>query len=300
MESERNIRDGFKVTIVGIFINVILIFLKLFLGFLGKSKALMADGLHSLSDLVTDIFVIIGLKFSSIPKDESHDYGHGKIETFIVMVIGAILFSAGIIILFSSIKSIVLIFKGVDLKQPDPATFLIALLSIVLKEWLYRYTMVVAEKFKNQSLKANAWHHRSDAFSSIAVTFGILFSIVNKKLVIMESFAAIVVVFFILKVSINILKASFEELTEKSLKEEEEKEIIEIIGSVEGVKNPHEIQTRRIGQYIAVDIHIEVDKDISVENSHRITEKIEEKLLERFKNKIYINIHVEPFLEGEG
>lgn len=299
MESEKNIENGLKVTIVGIFINIILIFLKLIFGFLGKSKALIADGLHTLSDLMTDIFVLIGLKFSSVPRDETHDYGHGKIETFIVLIMGTILFSAGILILFSSIKSIVLFFKGVDLKQPEPITLLFALLSIVLKEWLYRYTIVVAKKLKNQSLKANAWHHRSDAFSSIAVAVGILFSLINKKLIIMESFAAMIVVFFILEVSIEILKESFEELTERSLKEEEEKEIIEIIGCVEGVKNPHEIQTRRIGQYIAVDIHIEVDKNISVEESHRITEIIEEKLLEKFKNRIYINIHVEPFLQGE-
>ncbi|MEO0289123.1 MAG: cation diffusion facilitator family transporter [candidate division WOR-3 bacterium] len=294
MENEKRKREGIKVTLIGLFVNIVLTLLKIFFGIVGRSKALIADGFHSLSDFITDIVVIFGLKFSSKPVDESHDYGHGKIETFATLVVGIFLIFVGIFIFYSSAKTILSIFKGYDVIQPNRITFIFAFLSIIIKEGLYRYTVFIADRIKSQSIKANAWHHRSDAFSSIATSIGIGLAVFNKNLIIFDPTSAIVVTFFIIKVGFDIVKDAYDELTEKSLSSKEEDDILKIINSVDGVLNPHSIQTRRIGNYIAIDIHIEVDKSITVEKAHKITEVVEDKLTEKYGKNFYINIHIEP------
>ncbi|MEO0304145.1 MAG: cation diffusion facilitator family transporter [candidate division WOR-3 bacterium] len=294
MENEKRKHEGIKVTLIGLFINIILTLLKIFLGIVGRSKALIADGFHSLSDFITDIVVIFGLKFSSKPVDESHDYGHGKIETFATFVVGIFLIFVGVFIFYSSVKTIFSIFKGYHVIQPTRITFIFAFLSIIIKEGLYRYTIFIADKIKSQSIKANAWHHRSDAFSSIATSVGIGLAVFNKSLIIFDPISAIIVTFFIIKVGFDIVKDAYDELTEKSLTSKEEDDILKIINSVDGVLNPHSIQTRRIGNYIAIDIHIEVDKSITVEKAHKITEVVEDKLTEKYGKNFYINIHIEP------
>ncbi|MEO0234064.1 MAG: cation diffusion facilitator family transporter [candidate division WOR-3 bacterium] len=294
MENEKRKHEGIKVTLIGLFVNIILTLLKIFLGIVGRSKALIADGFHSLSDFITDIVVIFGLKFSSKPVDESHDYGHGKIETFATFVVGIFLIFVGVFIFYSSVKTIFSIFKGYHVIQPTRITFIFAFLSIIIKEGLYRYTIFIADKIKSQSIKANAWHHRSDAFSSIATSVGIGLAVFNKSLIIFDPISAIIVTFFIIKVGFDIVKDAYDELTEKSLTSKEEDDILKIINSVDGVLNPHSIQTRRIGNYIAIDIHIEVDKSITVEKAHKITEVVEDKLTEKYGKNFYINIHIEP------
>ncbi|MEO0281027.1 MAG: cation diffusion facilitator family transporter [candidate division WOR-3 bacterium] len=294
MENEKRKHEGIKVTLIGLLVNIILTLLKIFLGIVGKSKALIADGFHSLSDFITDIIVIFGLKFSSKPVDESHDYGHGKIETFATFVVGIFLIFVGVFIFYSSVKTIFSIFKGYHVIQPTSITFIFAFLSIIIKEGLYRYTIFIADKIKSQSIKANAWHHRSDAFSSVATSIGIGLAVFNKSLIIFDPISAIIVTFFIIKVGFDIVKDAYDELTEKSLTSKEEDDILKIINSVDGVLNPHSIQTRRIGNYIAIDIHIEVDKSITVEKAHKITEIVEDKLTEKYGKNFYINIHIEP------
>lgn len=294
MKIEERKQEGIKVTLVGLFINIFLTMFKIFFGIFGKSKALLADGFHSLSDFITDIVVIFGLKFSSKPVDESHDYGHGKIETFSTFIVGIFLIFVGVFIFYSSSKIIFFIIKGSEVLQPNRLTFVFAFLSIIVKEGLYRYTVFIADRIKSQSIKANAWHHRSDAFSSIATSIGIGLAVFNKNLIIFDPISAIIVTFFIVKIGFDIVKDSYDELTEKSLSSTEEDDILNIISSVDGVINPHSIQTRRIGNYIAIDVHIEVDKSISVEKAHKITEFVEDKLTKKYGEKFYINIHIEP------
>ncbi len=294
MENKKRMDEGIKVTVIGLLINVILTSLKIIFGIVGRSRALVADGFHSLSDFITDIVVIFGLKFSSKPVDESHDYGHGKIETFATFIVGIFLILVGIYIFYSSVTTIFLIYKGKEVKQPEFVTFIFAFLSIIVKEGLYRYTVFVADKIKSQSIKANAWHHRSDAFSSIATSIGIGLAVFNKNLIIFDPISAMIVTIFIVRVGIDIVRDSFDELTEKSLSSKEEEEILKVIEGVNGVINPHSIQTRKVGNYIAIDLHIEVDKSISVEEAHRITEKVEEEMTKKYGENYYINIHIEP------
>ncbi|MDI6700369.1 MAG: cation diffusion facilitator family transporter [bacterium] len=294
MDNERRMDEGIKVTLVGFIINVFLTLIKIIFGIIGRSKALLADGFHSLSDFITDIVVIFGLKFSSKPVDESHDYGHGKIETFATFIVGIFLILVSFYIFYSSSKTIFFIFRGNRIRQPGLITLIFAFLSIILKEGLYRYTVFVADKIKSSSIRANAWHHRSDALSSIATTVGIGLAVFNKNLIIFDPISAMIVAFFIVKVGINIAKESFDELIEKSLSSNEEEEILKVIESVDGVINPHSIQTRKVGNYIAIDVHIEVDKKISVEEAHRITENVEEEITKKYGENCYINIHIEP------
>lgn len=294
MDNERRMDEGIKVTLVGFIVNVFLTLIKIIFGIIGRSKALLADGFHSLSDFITDIVVIFGLKFSSKPVDESHDYGHGKIETFATFIVGIFLILVSFYIFYSSSKTIFFIFRGNRIRQPELITLIFAFLSIILKEGLYRYTVFVADKIKSSSIRANAWHHRSDALSSIATTVGIGLAVFNKNLIIFDPISAMIVTFFIVKVGINIVKESFDELIEKSLSSNEEEEILKVIESVDGVINPHSIQTRKVGNYIAIDVHIEVDKKISVEEAHRITENVEEEITKKYGENCYINIHIEP------
>ncbi|HAF08186.1 MAG: Cation diffusion facilitator family transporter [candidate division TA06 bacterium 32_111] len=294
MDNERRMDEGIKVTLVGFIVNVFLTLIKIIFGIIGRSKALLADGFHSLSDFITDIVVIFGLKFSSKPVDESHDYGHGKIETFATFIVGIFLILVSFYIFYSSSKTIFFIFRGNRIRQPGLITLIFAFLSIILKEGLYRYTVFVADKIKSSSIRANAWHHRSDALSSIATTVGIGLAVFNKNLIIFDPISAMIVTFFIVKVGINIVKESFDELIEKSLSSNEEEEILKVIESVDGVINPHSIQTRKVGNYIAIDVHIEVDKKISVEEAHRITENVEEEITKKYGENCYINIHIEP------
>ncbi|MEJ5307534.1 MAG: cation diffusion facilitator family transporter [candidate division WOR-3 bacterium] len=294
MDNQKRKQEGIRVTLIGLFINIALTSLKIFFGIVGKSRALVADGFHSLSDFITDIVVIFGLKFSSKPVDDSHDYGHGKIETFATFVVGIFLIFVGAFIFYSSAKTIFFIIKGSEVLQPNRITFLFAFLSIIVKEGLYRYTVFIADRIKSQSIRANAWHHRSDAFSSIATSVGIGLAVFNRSLIIFDPISAIIVTFFIIKVGLDIVKDAYDELTEKSLSSKEEDDILQIINSVDGVINPHSIQTRRIGNYIAIDIHIEVDKSITVEKAHKITEVVEDKLTEKYGKNFYINIHIEP------
>lgn len=258
-------KEIYRVTIVGGIVNLILLIIKFIAGLVGHSTAMVADAAHSLSDFVTDIIVILFVRLSSKPADKSHAYGHGKYETLATATIGFLLLGVGIGILLEGINKIISVINGEVLEAPGIIAFIVAAISIVSKELVYQYTVFKGRSLNSQAVIANAWHHRSDSFSSIGTLIGIGFAVFGgEKWRVLDPIAAIIVSAFIIKVAIKILKDSLSELLEHSLPQSKEDEIREIILSVEGVIAPHNLRTRRIGNSYAIDVHIRMDGNISL------------------------------------
>ncbi|RXA21230.1 cation transporter [Methanosarcina sp. MSH10X1] len=288
------------VTKATIAVNFLLTGFKFVAGIAGNSSAMIADAVHSLSDFVTDIAVIVGLRVATKPGDSTHNYGHGKIETLAAVFIGLVLAVVAFGIFWGGLDKILAFFRGETLPAPSLIALLAAILSIVLKEWLYRYTMVSARELKSDALIANAWHHRSDAFSSIGTMIGIGGAILlGGKWVVLDPIAAVVLSFFILKVAFDISYKNLNELLEASLDSETYKNIEEILISTEGVLGFHELKTRKIGNAMAADVHIEVDRDLSIVDAHEISTRIEDRLKETCGKNGHFSIHVEPCSDFE-
>lgn len=285
----------YRVTLVGSVVNLLLLVFKFVAGILGHSAAMMADAVHSLSDFVTDIIVIVFVRISSKPEDEGHDYGHGKYETLATAIIGLILLFVGFGILWNGATSIWDFWQGGELKEPGMLALWAALVSIVLKELLYQYTVFKGRRLNSQAVVANAWHHRSDALSSVGTAIGIGGAILlGEHWLILDPLAAVVVSFFIMKVAIQLLIPCVEELLEKSLPAEVEEKIKQEILSFPGVTSPHHLRTRRIGSSYAIEVHIRMNGKITLEEAHRTATAIENRLKGEFGSRTYINIHVEP------
>jgi len=288
-------REIFKVTIVGGIVNVILLIFKFVAGILGQSAAMIADAIHSLSDFATDIVVIVFVKISGKPQDKNHDYGHGKYETLATTLIGAALLAVGIGILVSGIRKISDWLHGAQLDAPGMLAFWAAIVSIVLKELTYQYTVRKGRQLESQAVEANAWHHRSDALSSIGTALGIGGAVLlGNRWTVLDPLASVVVSVFIGKVAFDLLKSGLGELTERSLPDEVENEIITIVDSFEGVVEPHDLRTRRIGNSYAIEMHILMDGNITLHQAHDTADAIEAALKSRFGEKTHIAIHVEP------
>lgn len=288
-------KDIFKVTIVGSLVNFFLVVFKFVAGFVGHSSAMIADAVHSLSDFVTDIIVLLFIRISSKPEDKDHDYGHGKYETLATAIIGAILLLVGVGILWDGGSKIIAFIKGETLSSPGMFALVAAIISILLKEILYRYTIMEGKKLNSQAVVANAWHHRSDAFSSIGTAIGIGGAILlGEHWRVLDPIAAVIVSFFIIKVAIQLIIPCLEELLEKSLPDEVEKEIVDIVTSFDGVSEPHHLRTRRIGNYYAIELHIRMDGGITLDEAHRKATAIEQKLREKYGKGTHVGIHVEP------
>lgn len=289
-----------RITLVGFFANLILVAFKLAAGILGHSAAMIADGVHSLSDFATDIVVLVSFRIVANPADKSHDYGHGKFETLATAIIGLALLAVGIGIFWNGAQKIWDSLTGHPLNSPSGIAFLAAMVSIITKEWLYQFTVRAGREINSQAVIANAWHHRSDAFSSIGTMAGIGGAIVlGENWRLLDPLAAVIVSVFILKVGISISFGSFRELTEESLDAATEEEVKAITNSIEGVIQPHNLRTRRIGNTIAVDLHIRVDGSLSTIAAHDIASKIEDYLRLRFGQQTHISIHVEPCKERD-
>lgn len=283
------------VTWVGFFVNLILTAFKLFAGIFGHSAAMIADAVHSLSDFITDIVVLISFRVIRRPADKGHDYGHGKFETLAAAFIGSALFFVGLAILWSGAKKIWLDTIGVNIGKPGVIAFIAAVISIVSKEWLYRYTVHVGREINSQAVIANAWHHRSDAFSSIGTMIGIGGAVwLGGAWHVLDPIAAVVVSFFIMKVALSISIISVKELTEESLEEEIEEEILSIVKTIKGVMEPHNLRTRRIGNNIAVDLHICVAKNMNILEAHTIASQVEYGLRIKYGQETFVSVHVEP------
>lgn len=288
-------KEIYKVTLAGTAVNAVLIVLKLMAGIIGKSSAMVADAVHSLSDFVTDIIVLVFVRISGKPHDKSHDYGHGKFETLATMIIGLILATAGIGLFVNSLGLVLDSIHGTELPRPTMVALVVALFSIVSKEGLYQYTVAKGRNFNSQAVVANAWHHRSDAISSIGTLAGIAGAMaLGEKWRVLDPLAAIVVSFFIIKTGYDIVKPCVSELLEGSLPESTEKEIHDIVMSVEGIQGLHNLRTRRIGNNIAVDLHAKMDGDMTLTEAHSLATTAEQRLKSRFGEGTYISIHMEP------
>ena len=295
MEANAREKSIYKVTWIGSIVNFLLLIFKFVAGILGHSSALVADAVHSLSDFATDIIVIVFVKISGKPEDDDHRYGHGKYETLATALIGVALFAVGIGLLVSGATKVADVIKGVVLPAPSIIALLAAAVSIVSKEILYRYTVRVGKNLNSQAVVANAWHHRSDAFSSIGTLIGIGGAIfLGEKWRILDPLAAIVVSAFIIKVAVDLVKPAIDELLERSLPAETEKRILDIIAAFPEVSSPHHLRTRRIGNHIAIEVHLRMDGQTTLENAHTVASNVEKRLRAEFGPDTHIGIHMEP------
>ena len=295
METKDREKKIFKVTLAGSAGNAILVVLKFVAGVISHSSAMIADAIHSLSDFITDIIVLIFVGISARPQDRSHDYGHGKFETLASMFISLALLAAAIGIIVSGALKFTSWLNGEDLSAPGSLALWVAIMSIIIKELMFQYTARKGKELSSPALTANAWHHRSDALSSIAAAIGIGGAvIIGGRWTVLDPLASIVVGAMLVKVAFKIMKPSLGELTDESLSEETEEEIMETISSFKDVSEPHNLRTRRIGNRIAIEAHIRMDGNMSLLQAHEITSEIEKKLKDRFGAQTIVTLHMEP------
>ena len=288
-------KEIYKTTLVGGAVNMLLLVFKFVAGFIGHSSAMIADAIHSLSDFVTDIIVLVFVKISSKPQDKSHDYGHGKYETLALTIIGIALMAVAIGIIVKGAIKIASWANGDALEAPGMLAFWAAIVSIVLKEGVYRYSIIKAKKLNSKAVEANAWHHRSDALSSIGTAVGIGGAIfLGQRWTILDPIASVVVGAFIVKVAFELLKNGIGDLMEQSLPDKVEDEILNLAQSVAGVSKPHDLRTRRIGNHYAIELHILMDGDISLKEAHDKASEVEDLLRRQYGDETHVVVHVEP------
>lgn len=280
-----------KITYVSIVINILLSAVKIFTGIIGNSKSAVADGVHSLSDLSTDLAILIGVKFWTAPPDENHPYGHGRIETLVTVFIGIILTAVGLSIGFEAISTL----RDSHLGRPKWISLTGIAFSIVLKELLFRWTISVGKKLKSSSLIANAWHHRSDSFSSIPALIAVSVSIIFPGLEFIDHIGAVIVAFIIIKVSLGILFSSFKELTDCGISKKDIDDIKSISMQIEGVKEVHAVRSRKYNSGNYIDLHVLVDESLSVKRGHDIAEEVKVSLIEKGPSVLDAVVHIEPF-----
>ena len=292
MKREKEIEH---VTLVGSVVNLLLVGLKGVAGIAGNSAAMVSDAVHSLSDFVTDIVVLIFVRVSGRPQDENHDYGHGKYETLATLLIGLALASAAVGIVVSGAGKMAAWLKGETLPAPGKMALWAALISIVAKELLYQYTRFRGRKLNSPALEANAWHHRSDALSSIGAAIGIGGAIfLGDRWTVLDPLASIVVGAMLVKVAWDLLGPSFGELTDSSLPVETEDQMLEIIRGIPGVEDPHNLRTRRGGSRIVAEVHIRLDGGMTLAEAHEKATEVERRFKAQFGEQSHIIVHMEP------
>ncbi|MCK9343652.1 MAG: cation diffusion facilitator family transporter [Massilibacteroides sp.] len=296
MLNQNRSKNIIRVTVTGAIANFVLLVLKFVIGFIGGSGALLADAIHSLSDFITDGIVLIFLHISAKPKDVGHDYGHGKFETLATAFIGLLLLLVGVGLFVSNAHCLYQWFiEGKILSSPESITIWVAIFSILVKELLYQWTFRVGTLENSQAVIANAWHHRSDALSSVATTIGIGGAVwLGPTWAVLDPLAAVLVSLFIVKAAWKLSIPALNDLLEQSLPAELENEILSLIESTPEVQESHNLHTRRIGNDIAIEASICVSGSMSVTHAHNITKTIEGRLLKRFGLATHIILHVEP------
>ena len=296
MERERQI---YRITLVGSAGNALLVVFKFVAGIIGHSAAMVADAVHSLSDFITDIIVLVFVSISAKPQDSSHDYGHGKFETLATLFISLALVTAAIGIIVSGARKLAAWLNGADLEAPGSLALWAAVISILMKEWMFRFTARKGRELDSPALKANAWHHRSDALSSIGAAVGIGGAVLlGGRWTVLDPLASIVVGAMLVKVAWEIMRPSLGELTDESLPEKTEEEILEVFHSFSDLSEPHNLRTRRIGNRVAIEAHIRMDGNMTLQRAHEITSKIEGELKERFGSGTIVTLHMEPLKNG--
>lgn len=288
-------KETYRVTIAGSIINILLLAFKFAAGILGHSAAMIADAIHSLTDFVTDAIVLVFVRLGSKPTDHDHDYGHGKYETLASAIIGVSLLVVGMMICYSGVTKTYHAMCGEPLQQPGFIALAAAVASVVLKEWAYRFTVRVGRRCHSEAVVANAWHHRSDALSSVGTTVGIGGAIIlGEKWAVLDPLTAIVVSFFIMKAAWSVLSKAVGELTDGSLPKETEDEIEKIVSEDKEVSVVHNLCTRRIGNRIAIEMHVRMPGETSLYVAHHHATEIEQRLKQRFGADTHISIHLEP------
>lgn len=280
-----------NVTLIGMVINGLLTIGKIIIGYIGNSSSVIADGVHSLSDLSTDIAVLIGVKYWNQPPDVCHPYGHRRIEAMISVLIGAVLGLAGFFLGWGAIEKI---HDGIYV-VPAQITLIIAIISIISKEWLYRYTAEVGKRVKSSAVIANAWHHRSDSFSSIPVAIAIGLAMINPKWAFMDPVATLAVSAFIIQAAYKISSPSLKELSDGGADLTVLKTIEEIVTKVEGVESVHAVRSRFHGSGLHVDLHIQVNGNLTVHAGHEISGRAKRRLLDEGPDIVDVLVHIEPF-----
>ena len=294
MDKEEIAREKgiYRVTIVGSVVNFLLLLFKFFAGIMGHSAAMLADAVHSLSDFVTDIIVIVFVRISSKPEDEGHDYGHGKYETLATAIIGIILLGVGFGIFWNGASSIYRFLHGGSLQEPGMLALIAAVVSIVVKEWMFWYTRGAAKKINSGALMADAWHHRSDAMSSVGAFVGIFGARMGYP--ILDPIASVVICLLIGKASIDIFRDAVDKMVDRSCDRQTEESIRRTVLSVEGVKRVDLLQTRLFGSKIYVDLEIAADGTQTLDEAHQIAEHVHHAIEHTFPDVKHCMVHVNP------
>ena len=293
MERDKKV---YRVTLLGSVVNLLLLVFKFVAGVLGHSAAMIADAVHSLSDFVTDLIVIVFVKISSKPEDADHAYGHGKYETLASCIIGLALIVVGVMMGYNAtVKIVDVVRNGTELASPGIIALVAAVLSIVLKEWMFHITRKVAREVDSPAVEANAWHHRSDALSSVGTAIGIGGAVLlGSKWAVLDPIAALVVSVFIVVQAAKILSDAIGQLMEKSLPRDVEQRICEIVYEEEGTSDIHHLRTRKIGSQISIELHVRMNGSLTLREVHGKSIAIEKRLRAAFGDSTYINLHVEP------
>ena len=295
MEREKEI---FRVTVWGGIINVVLLVVKFAAGIFGHSAAMIADAVHSLTDFATDVVVLIFVHLGNKPADRDHDYGHGKYETLATAIIGTSLLAVGVLIFCSGAGKTWRVIQGEMLPSPGKVALVAAVASIVLKEWAYRFTVKVGKLCQSEAVVANAWHHRSDALSSVGTMIGVGGAILlGNRWTVLDPLASIVVSLFIVRAAWQLMMESMKELTEASLSDEDEAVIMHIAASEPGVSEVHNLRTRRVGNRIAIEMHARMLGSTPLVEAHLHATAIEHRLKEHFGPDTLVSIHLEPVKE---
>lgn len=288
------------VTLVGSVVNIVLTVFKILAGIMGRSTAMIADGIHSLSDLLSDIIVIVFVKISSKGRDKNHDYGHGKFETFATLIISLMLIVVAANLMSGGIGKIKAILGGEQVSSPGMIAFWAAVASIIFKEALYHYTIIQGKALNSPMMIANAWHHRSDAMSSIGSLIGIGGAIfLGNKFVILDQVTGCVISIFIFVMAVRMSVPAIKELLDVSLPDEVEERIEATAKTIPGVIELHELKTRREGPGIIMEGHLVLHSDISLKEAHNISKKVEESLRKEFGPETQISLHLEPEDDAE-
>ena len=284
------VRQGRRITWIGALANALLIAMKFIAGILGNSQALIADAVHSVSDFFTDAVVLLGLRFGRKPPDEDHHFGHARIETMASAVVGVSLIAVAFYLGYRSATNIYLHADN----HPTWLALAGAAASIAVKEALYQYTVIVGKRIRSQAVIANAWHHRSDALSSVAVFIGVGGAVINPAWHILDSYAALLVSFFIAKVGVDVLWGSLREMADTAPNREFQEKVVQCILGVSGIQGVHDLKVRSLGGTFYIQVHIVVDRNMSVADSHRILEEARTRLHGEIDDIGEIIVHVDP------
>ena len=277
-----------RVSFISLIANLILTIAKLIIGFLSGSAALIADGVHTASDSVSTVIVILGMRIASLPPDEKHPYGHGRAETVATKMLSLILLFIGVNIIFSSVRVLI----AGEYLVPKEIALWIAVISIIVKEWMYHYTIRIGKKIQSQALIADAWHHRSDSFSSIASSLGILFARIGYP--IFDPITAAFVAIFIIQVGWKIFRESVDEIMDAQVDEELLAEITDVINNVVDVQTVDRITVHRYGSELHIDVTISASDELTLTEGHELIHRVEESLNKSFTNATHIDVHIEP------